>query len=132
MSYNPSLKQNSRFDSLKTASDGFRTRRPKNIDSSRRNFRDRIKKAAPPVYNFEETMFPEMHTTKEHTTNKEPVMDFTHIKDIKDKKPIKKKGRTLAEGWIRYVKLSGVWYAEEYVYDTPLEECKSYRLRGCC
>ena len=134
MSYKPALKQNSRFDSLKTDSNAFkqeRTRRPKNKDSSRRNFRDRLKNStAAPVFNYAETMFPEMETTKTHTINNEPIMDFTHIKDIKDKKPVREKGSSLPEGWIRYVKLNGFWYDEEYVYERSSETHKPYRLMG--
>jgi len=134
MSYKPTLKQNSRFESLKTDSNAFKqqkSRRPKNKDASRRNFIDRLKKStAAPVFNYAETMFPEMETTRTHTTNTRPIMDFTHIKDIKDKKPAREKVPCLAEGWIRYVKLNGSWYDEEYVYDKPIETCKPYRLTG--
>ena len=126
MPYRPPLKQNTRFESLKDETSnlfkGGRSRRQKNKDRGARrqhsSLRDKIKRvqdAAPKPFKLDANSFPSLGQGVSSSKDQGPVTDFSHIKDIKEDVVIKQPEDTIEEGWIRYIKIDGSWYKEEFV-----------------
>ena len=132
MPYHPPLKQNTRFESLKDESSNLfksdRTRRQKNKDRTsgrrRSSLRDKIKRvqdAAPKPFNLESHSFPNLGQGISQPKDQGPVTDFSHIKDIKEDVVVKQPEDTIEKGWIRYIKIDGSWYKEEFVRELQSE-----------
>ena len=133
MPYRPPLKQNNRFDSLKSESSnlfkGARSRRQKNKERTagrqHPSLRDKIKKvqeAAPKPFKLEAHSFPSLGQGVSLSKNQDPVTDFSHIKDIKEDVVIKQPEDTIEEGWVRYIKIDGSWYKEEFLREQEQEQ----------
>ena len=132
MPYRTPLKQNTRFESLKGGSSnlfkGARSRRQKKKDRSsgrqQSSLRDKIKRAqdtAPKPFKLEAHSFPSLGQGISQPKDEVPVTDFSHIKDIKEDIVIKQPEDIIEEGWIRYIKIDGSWYKEEFVRESQSE-----------
>ena len=133
MPYRQPLKQNNRFDSLKGEPSnlfkGSRSRRQKKkertVGRQHPSLRDKIKKvqeAAPKPFKLESHSFPSLGEGVSPPKDQGPVTDFSHIKNIKEDVVIKQPEDTIEEGWIRYIKINGSWYKEEFVREQEQEQ----------
>ena len=129
------LKKNSRFDSLKGENNTFKARRERGRGGkhSRERRPSRFLSNQPPkkiIFNFEASNFPELGN-KQDLSTVQNIQDFSHIKNIKDPKPPEPKTDELKEGWIRFTKIDGSWYKEEYINpEKDLYHEKILPLRG--
>ena len=123
-----SLKKNTRFDSLKENTNLFksrrgRARRPNNSHEKRPSRFISNKLPKKEIFNLETSNFPDLGNKQNPSTQN--VQDFSHIKNIKEPKPVKPKTNELKEGWIRFAKINGHWYKEEYINpENNLEKIK--------
>lgn len=120
------LKKNTRFDSLKGENNTFKARREQRREGrgrgrggkySRERRPSRFLSNQPPkkiIFNLETSNFPELGNKQDISTTQN-IQDFSHIKNIKDPKPPEPTADELKEGWIRFAKIDGSWYKEEYI-----------------
>ena len=136
------LKKNNRFDSLKGENNIFKARREQRSEGrgrggklSRERRPSRFLSNQTPkkiIFNLETSNFPEFDS-KQDLSTVQKIQDFSHIKNIKDPKPPEPKTDELKEGWIRFAKIDGSWYKEEYINpekDQDPDSEKILPLRG--